>query len=102
LSWARSLRLARRIAAAMAGAPIRAKPAGSPRLRKVIADSLVTVGVFALLVAVWCAAGSWLGSHERVVEVVRRFGRWIVPAAFMIIGAGIIVGSGVIGELHNA
>jgi cadmium resistance protein CadD (predicted permease) len=74
----------------------------TPMLRTIgTVDSLVTVAVFALLVAVWCAAGSWLGSHQRVVEVVRRFGHWIVPAVFMLIGAVIVTESGVIGELHN-
>jgi phage major head subunit gpT-like protein len=31
-----------------------------------IADSLNTIAVFAALVAVWCAAGAWLGSHKPV------------------------------------
>jgi cadmium resistance protein CadD (predicted permease) len=52
--------------------------------------SAVTVAVFAALVAVWCAAGSWLGSHRRVVDVVGRFGHWIVPAVFMLVGAVIV------------
>jgi len=35
-----------------------------------VADSLITIVVFAVLVAVWCAAGSWLGSHPRVISTV--------------------------------
>jgi cadmium resistance protein CadD (predicted permease) len=47
--------------------------------------SLITVAVFAVLVAVWCLAGSWLGSHKKVTDVVARFGHWIVPGVFMLL-----------------
>jgi cadmium resistance protein CadD (predicted permease) len=74
----------------------------TPMLRTIgVADSLVTVVVFGVLIAVWCAAGSWLGSHKKVIEVVQRFGHWIVPAVFVLIGAVIVIESGVIGELGN-
>jgi cadmium resistance transport/sequestration family protein len=66
-----------------------------------VADSLVTVAVFAVLVAVWCAAGSWLGSHKTVIGVVQRYGHWIVPVVFMLIGVVIIGDSGVISDLRN-
>jgi cadmium resistance protein CadD (predicted permease) len=55
-----------------------------------LADSLVTVAVFAVGIAVWCLAGSWLGSHPKVVVVVERYGHWIVPLVFMAIGATIL------------
>jgi cadmium resistance protein CadD (predicted permease) len=58
-----------------------------------LADSLVTVAVFAVGVAVWCAAGSWFGSHAKVVAVVRRYGHWIVPVVFMLLGVVIMVGA---------
>ncbi|MGN9907427.1 cadmium resistance transporter [Phytohabitans sp. LJ34] len=74
----------------------------TPMLRSIgVAESLLTVAVFALLVAVWCAAGSWLGSHKRVIEAMQRFGHWIVPAVFMLIGSVIVAESGVIGELFR-
>ncbi|MGW0065535.1 cadmium resistance transporter [Streptosporangium sandarakinum] len=53
----------------------------------------VTVAVFAALVAVWCAAASWLGSHRRVLVLVERSGRWLVPVVFMVIGAVIVAQS---------
>ncbi|WP_214415677.1 cadmium resistance transporter [Sphaerisporangium fuscum] len=59
----------------------------------------VTVAVFALGVALWCLAASWLGSHKRVIEIVERYGRWIVPVVFMVIGALIVVESGVIAKI---
>jgi cadmium resistance protein CadD (predicted permease) len=51
-------------------------------------------------VAEWCLAGSWLGSH-RMVTVARRFGHWIVWAVFMLVGAVILIESGVLHRLLN-
>ncbi|MER6591168.1 hypothetical protein ABT214_04790 [Micromonospora purpureochromogenes] len=45
------------------------------------------------------APGSWLGSHRKVVDVVERFGHWIVPAVFMVIGAVIVIESDVLTNL---
>ncbi|NUT37323.1 MAG: cadmium transporter [Hamadaea sp.] len=64
-----------------------------------LGSSLVTITVFAILVAAWCLAGSWLGSHKKVVAIVQRFGHWIVPAVFMAIGAVIVAESGVLGRI---
>jgi cadmium resistance protein CadD (predicted permease) len=66
-----------------------------------VADSLLTVAVFAVGVAVWCLAGSWLGSHQRIINVVERFGQWIVPGVFMLIGVVIIAESGVVPQLSG-
>ena len=66
-----------------------------------VADSLVTVAAFGVLVAAWCAAGAWLGSHRKVIDAVERFGHWLVPAVFITIGAVIVIESGVIGRLLN-
>ncbi|GAA2875869.1 CadD family cadmium resistance transporter [Streptosporangium fragile] len=57
------------------------------------ASTLVTVAVFAVLVAVWCVAASWLGSHSKVIALVERSGRWLVPVVFMVIGAVIMAES---------
>jgi cadmium resistance transport/sequestration family protein len=59
-------------------------------------DSLLTVAVFAVMVAVWLAAAFWLGSHKRVVALVERFGHWLVPVVFVAIGALILIRSDVI------
>jgi cadmium resistance transport/sequestration family protein len=64
-----------------------------------VADSVVVVVVFAVLVAVWCAVASWLGSHRAVIGVVQRWGHWIVPVVFIAIGAVIVAESGVVGHL---
>ena len=62
-------------------------------------STVLTIAVFAVLVAVWCLAGSWLASHKPVIAVIERYGHWIVPAVFMLIGAVIVIESGVIGNL---
>ena len=52
--------------------------------------TLVAVVVFAAGTAVWCLAGSWLGSHPRVIAVLGRYGHWIVPVVFVVLGAVIL------------
>jgi cadmium resistance protein CadD (predicted permease) len=61
--------------------------------------TVVTVVVFAAGVALWCLAGYWLGSHKKVIEIVERYGQWIVPCVFMVIGGFIVAGSGVAGKI---
>ncbi|MFF0471978.1 cadmium resistance transporter [Micromonospora zamorensis] len=63
------------------------------------ADSAVFLLVFVLLIALWCAAGAWLGGHRRVVRLVERAGHWLVPTIFIGIGVLILVSSGVLGRL---
>ena len=46
----------------------------------------VTVVVFAVGVAVWCAVGSLLTRHHRITDTLQRYGRWILPIAFILIG----------------
>ncbi|WP_242902217.1 cadmium resistance transporter [Actinomadura terrae] len=63
------------------------------------APTIVTVGVFAIGVALWCLAGSWLGSHRKVIAIVERYGQWLVPAVFIAIGGLIVIESGVLAEI---
>ncbi|MEV4534446.1 cadmium resistance transporter [Asanoa sp. NPDC049518] len=55
-----------------------------------VVDSLVTIAVFAVLVAVWCLAASWLGGHRRVIAALGRFGHALVPLVFVAIGLVIL------------
>ncbi|MCG5446844.1 cadmium resistance transporter [Micromonospora sp. NIE79] len=66
-----------------------------------VADSAVFLLVFVLLIALWCAAGAWLGGHRRVVRLVERAGAWLVPTIFIAIGLVILVNSGVLGRLAD-
>jgi len=63
------------------------------------AGSVVVVLVFAVLTAAWCAAAAWLGSHRRIIDLVRRSGHWLVPLVFIAIGLVILLESGVLGRL---
>ena len=46
----------------------------------------LTLAVFAVGVAVWCAVGALLTRHHRITDTLARYGRWILPAAFILIG----------------
>jgi len=45
----------------------------------------VTLAVFAVGVAVWCTAGALLTHHRRITDTLARYGRCILPAAFILI-----------------
>jgi len=46
----------------------------------------VTLAVFAVCVAAWCLAGSLLTRQDKITAVVSRYGHWILPVAFILIG----------------
>jgi cadmium resistance protein CadD (predicted permease) len=46
----------------------------------------VTLAVFAVGVALWCLAGWLLVRHSRAAQAVQRYGHWILPVAFILIG----------------
>jgi cadmium resistance protein CadD (predicted permease) len=63
----------------------------TPMFRTIgLADSVIVIAVFAVMVAVWCAAAQWLGSHRAVVAVVDRWGHWLVPLVFIGLGGWIL------------
>lgn len=62
-------------------------------------SAITTLVVFAAGVALWCLAGSWLSSHKKVIDLIERYGHWIVPAVFMAIGVIIIAGSGILSKI---
>ncbi len=45
--------------------------------------------VYAVMVAMWCSVGRWLGNHSLILRSVDRWGHWAVPLVF--IGLGIYV-----------
>jgi cadmium resistance protein CadD (predicted permease) len=50
------------------------------------AQLTVTLVVFAACVALWCLLGGLLVRHEGVTSIVARYGHWILPVAFVLIG----------------
>jgi cadmium resistance protein CadD (predicted permease) len=59
----------------------------------------VTIAVFAICVALWCLAGSWLVSHRRVIATVERWGHWIIPFVYFLIGLNIFWSAGAFSRL---
>ena len=52
-----------------------------------VADAALTLAVFAVCIALWCLAGQLAVSHQRVVEILQRSGRWLVPVVFVVLGS---------------
>lgn len=50
------------------------------------AATALTIAVFAVCVALWCAAGSLLVAHRRVTQVIEQWGHWIIPVVYILIG----------------
>jgi cadmium resistance protein CadD (predicted permease) len=61
--------------------------------------TVISIIVFAIGVAIWCVAGSLLGAHKKVVDLFERYGDWLVPGVFIIIGGFIVAESGVIAKI---
>jgi cadmium resistance transport/sequestration family protein len=57
----------------------------------------VTLAVFVIGVALWCLAGFWFVSHHKITQVVERWGQWIVPAVYILIGLYIFEKGGILG-----
>jgi cadmium resistance protein CadD (predicted permease) len=60
------------------------------------ADTAVTIAVFALGVAVWCLAALLLVFHQRLLGLLQRLSRWILPAVFILLGLYILQRSGLL------
>ncbi|MFF2813619.1 cadmium resistance transporter [Streptomyces sp. NPDC058000] len=72
-----------------------------PVLRTIgVGSAVVTIVVFGGGVVLWCVLGSWLGSHRKIVEVIGRWGHWIIPTVFVTIGVIILPGSGVLAAIR--
>ncbi|MFB9836014.1 cadmium resistance transporter [Actinoallomurus acaciae] len=63
-----------------------------------VGHTVTTVVVFALSVALWCLAGSWLVSHRRITGLIDRWGQWIIPAVYLAIGLYVFCKAGVPGR----
>jgi cadmium resistance protein CadD (predicted permease) len=64
------------------------------------AAAAVTIAVFAVCVAIWCLAGSWLVSHHRVTQTLERWGHWIIPVIYILIGLYIFQKEGALSHLR--
>lgn len=64
-----------------------------------LAGTALTLAVFAVLLAIWCAAALILGRYARVVPGVVRAARWVSPCLFIAIGLIVLTNSGVLTRL---
>ncbi|WP_285728086.1 cadmium resistance transporter [Psychromicrobium xiongbiense] len=65
-------------------------------------EASLTVLIFAVMIALWCAAGFWLTVHPAVGALCRRAGHWAIPAVYLALGIVILLRSGVIGLILTA
>jgi cadmium resistance protein CadD (predicted permease) len=66
-----------------------------------VADAALTLAVFAVCTALWCLAGQLAVSHQRVVEILQRSSRWLVPVVFVVLGSYIVARSGLMGSVFR-
>ncbi|WIB61733.1 cadmium resistance transporter [Curtobacterium sp. MCLR17_007] len=64
-----------------------------------IPDTVVTIAVFLVLVAVWCLVARFVGTNKTVTEALEKIEHWLVPAVFIGLGLYILIESGVIARL---
>jgi cadmium resistance protein CadD (predicted permease) len=58
-----------------------------PLFRTGSADNIpVIVIMFAIGIALWCMVGSWLASRRGITRLVERWGVWIIPSVYIVIG----------------
>ncbi len=63
-----------------------------PLFRKVGGTSLVYIAVFMVFVVVWCAIAAFLARRNAVIATMARYGHWLVPVVFIVIGAVLLAG----------
>ncbi|RFA06478.1 cadmium transporter [Subtercola boreus] len=61
-----------------------------------VADTVVTIIVFFLLVAVWCLVARSVGTNKTVTEMLEKVEHWLVPAVFIGLGLFILIESSVL------
>jgi cadmium resistance transport/sequestration family protein len=67
-----------------------------------VQDTVVTIIVFLVLVAVWCLTARFIGTSKTVSELLERVEHWLVPAVFIGLGLYILIESGVLIRLVEA
>ncbi|UKF32416.1 cadmium resistance transporter [Clavibacter phaseoli] len=64
-----------------------------------VGDTVVTIIVFFILVAVWCFVARVVGTNKTVTELLEKVEHWLVPAVFIGLGLFILIESGVVPRL---
>jgi cadmium resistance protein CadD (predicted permease) len=54
-------------------------------------ETLVSLAVFAVMIAVWCLIGRWISRYKKVAEAIDEFGEWILPVTMVLLGLYVLV-----------
>lgn len=54
---------------------------------------LIILGVFGLMIALWCAVANYLSQHPTLAPLLMRYSRWIVPIVLISLGIYILIES---------
>ncbi len=57
-----------------------------------VAQLVITLAAFAIMIAIWCALGYYAGNHRAVNSLVERYGHILVPLVLIILGLFILIG----------
>lgn len=49
-------------------------------------EIVVSIAVFAVIIAIWCLIGLRISRHKRVAEFIDDFGDWILPVTMVLLG----------------
>ncbi|WP_216897897.1 cadmium resistance transporter [Nocardia alni] len=66
-----------------------------------IVGSGLTALLFLALIGLWCVLGAILGANHVAAETVGRVAHWLVPVVFIVVGALIVVESGVVAAVGH-
>lgn len=56
-----------------------------------LGDIVITIAVFLLLLAFWCAFGALLARDKRISSALQKISRWLVPLVFIVIGSAVLI-----------
>ena len=49
-------------------------------------EIVISIAVFAVIIAIWCLIGRHISRHKRVAEAIDEYGDWILPVTMMLLG----------------
>lgn len=64
-------------------------------------DTLITIAVFLVLLALWCLFAKAIGTNEKVTEALEKVEHWLVPVVFIGLGVFILIESGTLAHIAS-
>jgi cadmium resistance protein CadD (predicted permease) len=56
-------------------------------------EIVVSIVVFAVIIAIWCLIGRRISRYKRVADVIDDYGDWILPVTMMLLGLYVLGGT---------